>query len=83
MKGESYRMSADIWSLGAVVSFLARRGVHLFNNDFSVHNWPRGKHSMKKVQIKITITFATSKLFLNLQFIVTKPNENIEADFAC
>ena len=60
LKGESYKMSADIWSLGAVVSFLARRGVHLFNNDFSVHNWPRGKHSMKKVQVKIAITFTQS-----------------------
>ena len=39
--GERYGKSADIWSLGALVSFFCNRR-HLFQSEYSVRRWPGG-----------------------------------------
>ena len=36
---ENYTFSADIWSLGAVMSFVCNNGIHLFNDKYDVMRW--------------------------------------------
>ena len=36
---ENYTFSADIWSLGAVMSFVCNNGTHLFNDKYDVMRW--------------------------------------------
>ena len=36
--GERYTKSADMWALGAVISFIAN-GEHKFHSEYEVQNW--------------------------------------------
>ena len=40
--------SADMWSLGAVLTFIANDGEHLFRNEQDVFQWKGEKSPMKR-----------------------------------
>lgn len=41
-----YTYSADLWSLGAVMSYVCNDGRHLFSNDADVLNWQGGRSTL-------------------------------------
>ena len=45
-KEERYSDTADIWSLGAVMSFYCNGGTHLFSSVKKVLDWPGGRSSL-------------------------------------
>ena len=46
---------ADIFSLGAVMSFACNKGVHFFNNHFQISSWEGGKSTLNREKYSITI----------------------------
>ena len=40
--------SADMWSLGAVLTYIANDGEHLFGNEVDVFNWAGKKSPMRR-----------------------------------
>ena len=54
LRGERYADAADIWSLGAIMSFYCNRGAHLFCNILKVRDWPGLGHTKGRDCIKLT-----------------------------
>jgi len=48
LKGEKYTFSADMWSLGVVMSFWCNVGAHLFSDLATILRWPGGRSSLPK-----------------------------------
>jgi serine/threonine protein kinase len=48
LDGEKYTFDADMWSLGAVMSFWCNIGTHLFPNPAAVLQWPGVRSSLPK-----------------------------------
>ena len=54
-EGERYTASSDMWSLGAVISFIANQGANLFEYEYSVKKWPGGRSSLSTTEYRLII----------------------------
>ena len=48
LKGEKYTDTADMWSLGGIMSFWCNVGQHLFADLGKIISWPGGKSTLPK-----------------------------------
>lgn len=56
---QPYKTNADLWSLGAVMSFVCNDGVHLFRTVRETRGWEGGKSTLpKKYSIELRQTVA-------------------------
>ena len=53
---------SDMWSLGAVISFIANKGVHLFKSEQAVKKWPGGKSTLDRSAYSIELRQLTADL---------------------
>ena len=54
-QSERYSTSADMWSLGAVISFYCNKGEHLFKDPRSVERWKGGKSTIRRDKYSINL----------------------------
>ena len=54
IRGEQVTTSADIFSLGAVMSFTCNRGTHLFQNHLQISSWKGNKSTLNREKYSLT-----------------------------
>ena len=47
-QNQVYTFSADMWSVGAIMSFICNRGEHLFTDRNSVLTWPGERNALPR-----------------------------------
>ena len=54
-RGERYTAASDMWSLGAVLSFIANKGKDLFESAEQVRRWKGGKSTLDNALYSIDL----------------------------
>ena len=81
--GECYTTMSDMWSFGAVISFIANKGNHLFKSVPNVLVWPGGKSSLDSSVYSIELRQLTADLLNpDMNFRHSADKVNFEANKA-